>query len=119
MKKYNVKVNGKLYEVELESVEDVKGSVVEEKKVEEKPAASQSQPVNNGSGKQVLAPIGGNVIRVDVKVGDKVKKGQCLLVIEAMKLENEIVAPVDGTVVSLNVAKGASVNTKDLLAVIG
>lgn len=114
MKKYNVKVNGRLYEVELESVEEVKGSV-EIKKEEAKP--TQSAPI--GEGKNVVAPIGGNVIKVEVKVGDEVKKGQTLLVIEAMKLENEIVAPCDGKVVSVNVNKGANVNTGDLLVVIG
>lgn len=114
MKKYKVKVNGKLYEVELEAVEEVKGSVEAPKTEEVKKEVS----IPSG-GKEVLAPIGGSVIRVDVKVGDSVKKGQCLVVIEAMKLENEIVAPVDGKVTSVNVNKGATVNTKDLLVVIG
>ncbi|MFA7222844.1 MAG: biotin/lipoyl-containing protein [Bacilli bacterium] len=118
MKKYNVKVNGKLYEVELESVESVNGSV----SAPTKPATNSVAPVAATApvgGKSVLAPIGGNVVKVNVKVGDAVKKGQTLVVIEAMKLENEVVAPVDGTVTSVSVSKGNSVNTKDLLVVIG
>ncbi|MFA6755665.1 MAG: biotin/lipoyl-containing protein [Bacilli bacterium] len=119
MKKYKVKVNGKLYEVELEAVEEVKGNV-EAIKAKEKPAeAPVSKPVSNGEGKQVLAPIGGAVLKVNVKVGDSVKKGDVLLVIEAMKLENEVVAPCEGTIKDVKVSKGANVQTKDLLVVIG
>ena len=117
MKKYKVKANGKLYEVELEAVEEVKGSV-EAPKEEVKVETKKETSIPSG-GKEVLAPIGGSVIKVDVKVGDSVKKGQCLVVIEAMKLENEIVAPVDGKITAVNVNKGATVNTKDLLVVIG
>lgn len=115
MKKYRIKVNGKVYEVELEAVEEVKASEVKEESKEE---VKERQTTSLGS-KDVLAPIGGNVISVNVKVGDTVKKGQCLVVIEAMKLENEVVSPQDGVVTSVNVNKGSAVQTSDLLIKIG
>ena len=58
----------------------------------------------------------GTIMKINVAVGDKVKKGDIVCVLEAMKMENEIFAPVDGTVVALPVAKGSSVNTDDVLA---
>lgn len=115
MKKYRIKVNGKVYEVELEAVEEVKSS---EGKTETKAEVTEKKNITLGS-KDVLAPIGGNVISVNVKVGDSVKKGQCLVVIEAMKLENEVVSPEDGVVTSVNVSKGSAVQTSDLLIKIG
>jgi len=60
----------------------------------------------------------GTIVKVNVAEGDVVKKGTVLLVLEAMKMENEIMAPVDGTIAQINVAKGAAVNTGDLLLVI-
>ena len=112
MKIYKVKVEGKIYEVELEAVEEVKGSV-------EAPVASKNDtPVSSGS-KTILAPIAGKVIDVKVNVGDTVKKGQTVAIIEAMKLENEIQSQEDGKVVDIKVAKGSSVNNKDVLIVLG
>ena len=64
---------------------------------------------------EVVAPIQGNVIDVKVKVGDKVKKGDVLLLIEAMKLENEVNSPSDGEVAEVIVSKGQQVTTKQLL----
>lgn len=112
MKIYKVKVNGKTYEVQLESVEEVKGSVQEKvpsKQVEQKPVSSSSE------GKEILSPIQGNVVNVLVKVGQKVKKGDVLLLIEAMKLENEVNAPFDGEVVEVLVNKGQNVTNQQLL----
>jgi biotin carboxyl carrier protein len=121
MKKYRITVNGKVYEVELEPVEE--GAAVAAPaapvatKVESKPVAA---PAAVSAGERVVkAPIGGGVVKVSVNVGDSVKKGQTLLVIEAMKLENEVVAPVDGSIKAINVAKGANVNTGDSLVVLG
>jgi biotin carboxyl carrier protein len=57
----------------------------------------------------------GTILNITASVGDRVKRGQVLLILEAMKMENEIVAPSDGTVASINVAGGASVNAGDLL----
>ena len=60
----------------------------------------------------------GNILKINVKAGDAVKKGDVLCILEAMKMENEIFAPVDGTVTSLPVSKGASVQTDEVLATI-
>ena len=67
----------------------------------------------------MLAPIQGSVVNLKVKVGDKVKKGDVILLIEAMKLENEVVAEFSGVVKSIAVAKGASVQNGQVLVVIG
>ena len=64
---------------------------------------------------KVTAPMPGTILGVKVNPGDSVKKGQVLLILEAMKMENEIVAPVDGTIATVNVSKGTSVNAGDLL----
>ena len=114
MKIYKVKVNGKLYEVELEAVEEVKGSV-KAATVEEKPAA----PANNGEGVNVLAPIAGKLLNIKVKVGDAVKKGEIVAVIEAMKLENEVPSTADGIVKEVKASKGNTVNNGDVLIVLG
>lgn len=112
MKIYKVKVNGKLYEVELEAVSENNASIASEAK------APVAEPTS-GNGTVVPAPITGKVVALKVNVGDTVKKGQCLLLIEAMKLENEVVSPVDGKVVAIKVNVGASVNTKDELVILG
>ena len=110
MKIYKVKVNGKLYEVELESI-------TEEKSVIAKPMPEVKESPTNGT--PLKAPMQGTILDVKVKLGDRVKKGQCLFILEAMKLENEIVSPADGVVNKLNVSKGQAVNNQDLLALIG
>ena len=112
MKVYKVKVNGKVYEVELEAVTEAQGSVAPA-------AAPAAAPVVLGGANNILAPIAGKVVDVKVKVGDVVKKGQTVAIIEAMKLENEIQSAFDGKVVEIKANKGASVNNKDVLIVLG
>ncbi len=133
MKKFLIKVNGSQYEVEVEEVRD--GSVpvyVPAAPVVSAPVAAPVQaaapaPVAPTPEKKaatggttgavkINAPMPGTILKVVASVGDKVKRGQVLVVLEAMKMENEIVAPSDGEVASINVAKGASVNAGDLLA---
>ena len=114
MKIYKVKVNGKVYEVELESVTEAQGSVKAEPKAEAAPAP---QAVS-GEGVKVLAPMQGKILSVKVSVGSAVKKGQVIAILEAMKMENEIMAGTDGTVTSVAVSKGASVATGDMLLTI-
>ena len=111
MKIYKVKVNGKVYEVELESVSENNATI-------SAPATTASAPVSNGAA-TILAPIAGKVIDIKVKVGDFVKKGQVVAIIEAMKLENEIPASAEGKVVEVKVSKGSAVNNKDVLIVLG
>ena len=115
MKRYKVQINGKTFDVVLESVEEVqvseKKEEVKEQKIEEKK--------ENVEGKEILAPIQGNVINVLVKKGSKVKKGDVLLLIEAMKLENEVTATKEGVIKEVKVSKGSTVANKDVLFIIG
>ena len=115
MKIYKVKVNGKVYEVELESVTEAQGSVKAEAKAE---AAPQPQAVS-GDGAKVLAPMQGKILAVKVSVGSQVKKGQVIAILEAMKMENEIVATADGVVKNILVSKDQTVNNQDVIAIIG
>ena len=85
------------------------------------PAAAVSAPAAPvpGSGTTVAAPMPGNILKVMVKPGDAVKSGQILLLLEAMKMENEIYSPCDGTVSSVLVSVGGTVNSNDPMVVIG
>ena len=112
MKTYKVKVNGKLYEVQLEEVSESSATI-------SAPVAEKAKtPVASGSG-VIEAPIAGKVLSVNVKVGDIVKKGQVVAVVEAMKLENEIPATIEGTVKEICVKVGDVVNNKDAIVVLG
>ena len=115
MKKFLIKVNGNQYEVEVEEVRD--GSVVEAAPVRAAAPKAAAKPAASGpvGATKVNAPMPGTILKVNVNPGDEVKKNQVLVVLEAMKMENEIVSPADGKVSSVNVAKGATVNAGDLL----
>ena len=126
IKKYNITVNGNTYEVEVEEL----GSEVQNQRPkatqqspQPKPQVAQKPKQNNqglnNSGGNVCAPMPGTINDVRVKTGDSVKKGQVLLILEAMKMENEIISPVDGTIKSVNVEKGQNVNLGDVIVVIG
>ena len=120
MKKYNVTVNGNSYEITLEVVDaaDVKPASAPAKT--EAPAAAVAAPAPAAAqgGETVSSPMPGNILGVNVKNGDTVKKGDVLMILEAMKMENEIMAPCDGTVSSVNVQKGSTVETGTVLCVI-
>ena len=111
MKVYKIKVNGKSYLVELESVDEVASETVTQVKETKK----EEKPVSSGEGSDVLAPIQGTVVNVKVSVGSKVKKGDCVAIIEAMKMENEVLSPMDGEVSAVLVSKGQAVSNKELL----
>ena len=126
--KYNVTLNGKIYEVDVtESDAVVTGisqvpvnTVVAPAPVAapEAPAAAPAAAPVAANGTQVKAPMPGTILAVKKNVGDAVKAGDVIVVLEAMKMENDIVAPCDGTVKSINTPKGSTVNTDDVLAVI-
>ncbi len=130
--KYKVTLNGKTYEVEVE-----KGKAIlldEYEALAPAPAApspaaaapaaapvaapAPAAPVNLAAGETIAAPMPGNILRIDVNQGDTVKAGQILVILEAMKMENEIVAPRDGTVAQIVTSKGAVVDTGSPLIVI-
>ena len=121
MKTYNITINGVTYAVE---VEEVNGAVsaptaapvapVAAPKAAPAPAAAPKAAGKAGS-VVVKAPMPGNINKVNVKPGDAVKKGDVLIVLEAMKMENDVCAPEDGTVASVEVAKGATVETDAVL----
>ena len=112
MKIYKVKVNGKVYEVELESVSENDNKIALSKE-------NNQVSSNTSSDKVVVAsPMQGTILSVNVSLNQKVSKGQVLLILEAMKLENEIVSPVDGIVKEIKVSKGTSVNSKKELLII-
>ena len=131
--RYKVTLNNKVYEVE---VEEASAMLVDEYEAlapvapaaapvaaapaapVAAPAAAAPAPVAAAAGEQVTAPMPGTILKVNVTQGAAVKKGDILVVLEAMKMENEILAPKDGTVAQIAVSKGATVDTGALLAVI-
>lgn len=128
---YEVTINNKKYEVEVEkgqaaivgTKEVATPTAVPQVILTAVPVASpavQSAPAakNVLGGEVIKAPMPGTILDIKVSAGSKIKKGDVLFILEAMKMENEIVAPKDGTVAQIQTAKGSTVNTGDLLAVI-
>lgn len=114
MRKFNITVNGQTYEVEVEEAGAVQ-SAAPAAAAAPKPAAAAAP----ADGVKIEAPMPGTILTVNAKVGQAVKSGDTLMVLEAMKMENEILAPQDGTVKAVQVSQGATVQTGDLLVVIG
>lgn len=123
MRKFRCNVNGNAYDVEIEEITDgaeVSAATVAPKAASKPaPAAKPAAKKTTGAGTKVTAPMPGTILKVNVAEGDTVTKGQAIMVLEAMKMENDIPAPVDGKVTSLLVKKGDSVNSSDVLATIG
>ena len=117
MKVYKVKVNGKVYEVELESVSESAAHI--EAPVAQAAPAQQVAPIVSGEGAPLNAPMAGTILDVKVKVGQSVQVGDVICILEAMKLENEVVATSAGVVKSIAVSKGQAVQLDELIAVIG
>ena len=130
--KYKVTLNGRTYEVEVEhgkailldeyeaiAPAPVAAAPVAAAPAAAAPAAAPAAPVVTGAGEAVNAPMPGNILEVNVNVGDAVKEGQVLVVLEAMKMENEIMAPKAGTVTQVLVSKGSTVDTGAPMVVIG
>ena len=107
MKKYTITVNGVAYDVTVEEG----GSVASAPK-----AAAPAAPAGAQGSVKVESPMPGKILAVKKNVGDAVKSGDVILVLEAMKMENDIVAPQDGTVASINVSVGDSVESGATLA---
>jgi biotin carboxyl carrier protein len=145
MKSYKFKINGNEYNVDINSVsgniadvtvngasyqvemDNVPAAPVQAAQVQTVPAAqtapaaapAAAKPAASGAGKAVKSPLPGVIIAVKVNVGDAVKAGQVVAILEAMKMENEIQAESDGTVTAVNVAKGDSVLEGAAIVTIG
>ncbi|HOS69997.1 MAG TPA: biotin/lipoyl-binding protein [Bacillota bacterium] len=129
MKKFLINVNGKSYEVEVEEIKDG-GTVAEPRAAAPvpkpaaapppapKPAAAAAPSAVPAGAATVTSPMPGTILAVNVKVGEAVKKGQVLCILEAMKMENEIMAAGDAVVASIEVNAGDAVNTGQVLIVL-
>lgn len=116
MKNYTITVNGNVYDVTVE--EGAAGAATSAPKAAApKAAAPKVAPKAAGQGSvKVNSPMPGKILSVKTSVGQAVKKGEVLMILEAMKMENEVVAPEDGTVASIDVAAGDSVEAGVVLA---
>ena len=129
--KYKVTLNNRVYEVEVEQGEAM---LVDEYELAAPAApapaaaaaapvaaaapAAAAAPVAVAAGEAVKSPMPGNILKINVTQGQKVNEGDVIMILEAMKMENEIPAPKDGTVAQVVAAKGASVNAGDTLVVL-
>ena len=124
--KYVVTLNGKNYEVEVTECDAVLLNVTDAVAAPAPVAAPAAAPAATpaaapavaGDGTKVPSPMPGTILSVSVSVGQAVKTGDVLMVLEAMKMENDFVAPCDGTIKQLLVSKCSTVNTDDILAVL-
>ncbi len=120
MKKYRVNVNGTVYEVELEDITGAAPAApVAAPAPVATPAPAPAPAAAPAGGEQVSAPMPGTILSVNVSAGSAVKRGDVLMILEAMKMENEIMCPCDGTVTSVAVTKGTAVESGTLLCTIG
>ncbi len=119
MKKYHVVVNGVSYEVELEAMDSASANTAPAAKPVAAPAPAPAAAAAPAGGEIVKAPMPGTILDVKVSAGQAVKAGDILFVLEAMKMENEILSPCDGTVGAVSVSKGQAVETGALLCNIG
>lgn len=126
MNQYEVEIDGKLYRVTIEEISENErtepknnsSSSQAQTSKEADRSTEQAQPApapSSGSGQNVTAPMPGNIFKVLAQPGQSVKEGETVVVLEAMKMENEIVAPADGTISAVHVKEGQSVEADDVL----
>ena len=130
MKTYQVTVNGQVFEVTVEEMAAGAGTIPAAPKVQPvaapkpapqaapAPAPKPAAAAAPAGGKTIQAPMPGKIMKINFTTGTSVKRGDVLVVLEAMKMENDIMAPADGTIASINVNPGDSVNTGDTLVVL-
>ncbi len=117
MKNYRITVNGVAYDVAVEEMGEGAVTSAPKPATAPKPAAPKAAPATaTGAGAvKINSPMPGNILSVKASVGQAVKKGDVLMILEAMKMENEICAPQDGTIASVQAAAGDSVESGDVL----
>lgn len=116
MKNYRITVNGVAYDVAVEEMGEGVATSAPAPAAAPKPAAPKAAPAAAGAGAvKINSPMPGNILSVKASAGQAVKKGDVLMILEAMKMENEICAPQDGTIASVQVAAGDSVESGDVL----
>lgn len=117
MKNYRITVNGTAYDV---AVEELGAGAAPATPAPAAPAPAAAAPAPAASGAEgavkIAAPMPGKILAIKANIGQAVKKGDVVMILEAMKMENEITAPQDGTVAGINVAVGDSVESGDTLA---
>ena len=117
MKNYRITVNGVAYDVAVEEMGEGAATSAPAPAAAPKPAAPKAAPAAAGAGAvKINSPMPGNILSGKASAGQAVKKGDVLMILEAMKMENEICAPQDGTIASVQVAAGDSVESGDVLA---
>ncbi len=115
MRRFRVNVNGNEYDITVEEIDATSAKAAPAPK-----AAPKAAPVTApAGGETVKSPMPGTILKVNVTNGAAVKKGDVLMILEAMKMENEIMAPCDGKVTSVTVAQGATVESGAVLCTIG
>ncbi len=120
MKRFNITVNGKAYDVAVEELDAGPAPLAPVAPAATAAPTAPAAPIAPAaSGTPVKAPMPGLIVNVKVNVGDTVKSGQPVVILEAMKMENDVVAPVDGTITSVAVKKGDNVGANAVLVTIG
>lgn len=116
MKNYTITVNGNTYQVQVEEGNTSPPVVTQSAPAQVTKVEAPKKSASAKGGTPILAPMSGKILGIKVKVGQSVKSGDPLIVLEAMKMENEIVAPKDGIVASVEVSVGDAVETSHVLA---
>lgn len=120
MKKYKVVVDGTEYEIGIEAMDstELTQNIKSAAAPVAAPKSNLAQPAGQAKGESIKSPMPGNILSVAVKSGSQVKKGQVLMILEAMKMENEIIAPRDAVIASVTVQSGMTVETGSVLCVL-
>ena len=116
MKRYTITVNGNAYDVTVDEADGSAAPVAAPAAKKAAPAKKAAAPAGAQGNATVNAPMNGTIVDVKVKVGDKLTNGTVIAVLEAMKMENDIVSDKDGVVASVNVNKGDAVETGAVVA---
>ena len=116
MKRYTITVNGNAYDVTVDEADGSAPAAAAPAPKKAAPAKKAAAPAGAQGNASINAPMTGTIVDVKVKVGDKVSNGTVIAVLEAMKMENDIVSDKDGVVASINVNKGDSVETGAVVA---